>query len=533
MSEQAGPPKSNQAAAVVPAKPTGPRSRLGFAAISLALGLAAGLVAAEVVVRLHLIWSYGQIVRPLAEASQDQAEPQTLRLADLIYRHPDPEIGFALVPGRRGPFMGQSVRVNSLGLRGEEISRPKPRGTFRLVGLGDSTMFGFGVAEERRYMDLVAGELAGYFGPDVRVELACVAVPGWTSVQEVAAFSGLVDQLEPDLVIIQFDSNDLEVNPNLSRPRLMQLKKFWLGSLPDVLSGAAIQELVWDKPALTLPRRYRGLGGWDAQAAAYLELQSICRELDIGLIATTPVWFHRDGEVDYPNKIYEQFAMFCTDAKIPLVQALGRQIEFGDQHDLDLDDPFLFLLDRHANRSGHILIASALVPQVIEAVATFGAIPEPAPGSISEPAPGSTPGPTSSEFVGAALARLERKLPRPQMGGMHRTEWWGEIQVRWSQDSAWVRFKPESSSLVFSYLVRTPDVSAQNPLKVSLSIDGGAAHEFEHEAEGYFTRTLELPSPTGGDGDGELTLRINVSRVFRESAEGRRLGIAVYPLAFK
>src|SRR5262245_15661592 len=52
--------------------------------------------------------------------------------------------------------VGVPVRINSLGLRGGEIARPKPKGTWRVLVLGDSVAFGWGVREEETFEALLA-----------------------------------------------------------------------------------------------------------------------------------------------------------------------------------------------------------------------------------------------------------------------------------------------------------------------------------------------------------------------------------------
>jgi hypothetical protein len=51
-------------------------------------------------------------------------------------------------------------RINSKGLRDEETTYEKPEGSFRIVLLGDSRTFGFGVPIEKHFSTL----LEGYFG---------------------------------------------------------------------------------------------------------------------------------------------------------------------------------------------------------------------------------------------------------------------------------------------------------------------------------------------------------------------------------
>src|SRR5687768_1727113 len=69
--------------------------------------------------------------------------PPVPPLAELLeghlYRH-KPNLDLSL-----GSFR---LRTNSLGCRGPEVAREKPSGVFRIVLLGDSVAFGWGVDDE-------------------------------------------------------------------------------------------------------------------------------------------------------------------------------------------------------------------------------------------------------------------------------------------------------------------------------------------------------------------------------------------------
>src|SRR5207244_4088085 len=49
------------------------------------------------------------------------------------------------IPHGKANFIGVPVAINSLGLRGDEISVPKPPRTVRIVAVGDSITFGYGI----------------------------------------------------------------------------------------------------------------------------------------------------------------------------------------------------------------------------------------------------------------------------------------------------------------------------------------------------------------------------------------------------
>ncbi len=97
-------------------------------------------------------------------------------------------------------FEGKTYRINSLGLRGEEI--PPVKSKKRILALGNSCTFGWGVAWEETYIK----QLEHLLGGDWRVING--GIPGYTSYQGKLFFERELVKLEPDIVLIMFAWND-------------------------------------------------------------------------------------------------------------------------------------------------------------------------------------------------------------------------------------------------------------------------------------------------------------------------------------
>jgi hypothetical protein len=100
------------------------------------------------------------------------------------------------------------VRINSLGLRErEEVIGPKPAGQQRIVCLGDSFTFGWGVPEELGWVRLLENELRAA-GRDART-INCGAA-GTICVDEYQwGLEHRFGKLDPDAVIVTICLNDL------------------------------------------------------------------------------------------------------------------------------------------------------------------------------------------------------------------------------------------------------------------------------------------------------------------------------------
>ncbi len=135
------------------------------------------------------------------------APPDPTREPQIVYRV-DPEIRYVLAPNQHGWVDDGFVTTNSLGFRGNEIASPKPAGRYRVVVLGDSVAFGWGVNDGDTFC-AQAEQLLRRHEKYRNAEVVNLAVPGYAVRQEVALLKRALAQLQPDLVLIGFYSNDL------------------------------------------------------------------------------------------------------------------------------------------------------------------------------------------------------------------------------------------------------------------------------------------------------------------------------------
>lgn len=102
------------------------------------------------------------------------------------------------------PFLNYGLSPaggNALGYRGPEIAIPKPDGVFRIVVLGDSTVYGLGLPADLAWpaqLQTILRDEYGYTG----VEVVNAGVAGYTTWNSVVNFAFRVTELEPDLVLV-------------------------------------------------------------------------------------------------------------------------------------------------------------------------------------------------------------------------------------------------------------------------------------------------------------------------------------------
>lgn len=135
------------------------------------------------------------------------APPDPTREPQIVYRV-DPLMRYVLAENQRGWIDDGFVTTNAFGFRGANVDVPKPHGRFRIVTLGDSVAFGWGVNDGETF-SAQSQALLRARRPDLDVELVNLAVPGYATRQEVELLDRHLARLQPDVVLVGFYSNDL------------------------------------------------------------------------------------------------------------------------------------------------------------------------------------------------------------------------------------------------------------------------------------------------------------------------------------
>lgn len=118
----------------------------------------------------------------------------------------DPSTGLlTLVPGRDTG----AITINSLGLRGDEITSPKPAGTRRIAFLGASTTYCAEVSSNAAtWPARVHAELAAQVR-SCTLDFINAGVPGYTLEETTSNLEKRVAPLEPDVIVFYEATNDL------------------------------------------------------------------------------------------------------------------------------------------------------------------------------------------------------------------------------------------------------------------------------------------------------------------------------------
>ncbi|MGD0964987.1 MAG: SGNH/GDSL hydrolase family protein [Candidatus Acidiferrales bacterium] len=107
-------------------------------------------------------------------------------------------------------YVGAPVVINNLGLRGRDTSIAKPPGVFRIIGVGDSITFGYGVRAEDTFLQVLERDLNASAPAGMRYEVINAGVPA-TGLEYYTHFiEHQAPALQPDLILVCMALNDID-----------------------------------------------------------------------------------------------------------------------------------------------------------------------------------------------------------------------------------------------------------------------------------------------------------------------------------
>lgn len=150
--------------------------------------------------------------------------------SELVHRRAEIEgLSYDLVPNAHGVYAGKVVEINSLGMRGPEVSRTKPPGTFRVAAIGDSLTFGYAVLGEEAWpaaLERALNEDPSKLGAQ-KVEVLNLGVSGYNSRDEAIVLEQKALALDPDVIVVGYFLNDPQIVPLQPLHRYFRTPELW------------------------------------------------------------------------------------------------------------------------------------------------------------------------------------------------------------------------------------------------------------------------------------------------------------------
>jgi len=251
----------------------------------------------EIAVRFKLYLSDRATLDSIRDNVVRPAPGEEVKLGNMIVLSDNPNIMYEFQPDLFVRFIDQPVTINADGFRGERIAKEKPEGTVRIVGLGDSQMFGWGVKDDETYLAILSALLNEHVGA-CTWEIVNTAVPGYNTVMELETLKVKGLAYEPDFVVVGFIPNDLNL-PQFTRRQENYLnlrKSFLYAYLSENLQSV---NLLWHDPVRwepnfdadlpdMVPEEHRHMVGKQAYRDAMAELQQIAAAHDFEVAVVIP-----------------------------------------------------------------------------------------------------------------------------------------------------------------------------------------------------------------------------------------------------
>jgi lysophospholipase L1-like esterase len=122
-------------------------------------------------------------------------------------------LGFEMVPNQNAYTAAEPATINAQGLRGPALRRLRSDSGLRVLCIGDSITFGYGVGDAAPFPRQLEPLLRSAF-PERDVEVINAGVQRYFTYQEIDYLRGRGLELRPDVVVLAVYSNDLGVRPD-------------------------------------------------------------------------------------------------------------------------------------------------------------------------------------------------------------------------------------------------------------------------------------------------------------------------------
>lgn len=269
---------------------------------------------------------------------------------------PNPKLSFAHQPNGHAFLMGQDVQINSQGLRDYEYPLAKADGVYRIMLLGDSTTFGWGVplnetAAKILERNLNAKHIPGYD----HVEVLNTGVGNYDTVQEVTYYQTRGRAFHPDLVVLVYFINDPEPVP-VERKGFLVASSYLIAFSANRFDGVLRRigtRPDWNKYYSSLYEDDRP--GFQACKAALVDLVSTTqRENTKVLVALLPE-LHQIND-NYPfTAAHQKIKDVATAAHAPVLDLIDGLRNHGPESTL-----WVTPLDDHPNGKANALVAAQI-----------------------------------------------------------------------------------------------------------------------------------------------------------------------------
>ncbi len=256
---------------------------------SIFFGIIMALLIAEIGLRIIKFMTFQNLNKiefgnraPINQPNDELTLGQIIQISD------NNKIIYQLIPNSIYRFKNALVKTNDEGFKDKNYPKEKSKNTKRIIGIGDSGMFGWGVEEEESYLTQLENRL-NKKNDSLQFEIINTSVPGYNTVMEVEVLEKKIQLDQVDLVIIDFITNDFELpsfirkKPNFTTLEKSFLLMFFEGDFFSkkqkrdewLIDSPMDKEGYFESKVENVPDEYRNLVGKEAYVFAMKRLKEL------------------------------------------------------------------------------------------------------------------------------------------------------------------------------------------------------------------------------------------------------------------
>lgn len=281
-----------------------------------------------------------------------EIQPDACRREDAILHH-------GYVPGQNCRYRTKEwdteVKINSLGMRDDEVDYKKPENTFRILVLGDSFTAAESVFPKQTAMYLLETMLNENDLGFGKIEVVNAGVPSYSPLLEYLYLREYGFLLDPDLVILNFDLGDFSgenflyhyylageetLDPDFSFRNRGTADKIW---------GETLWQQKTNEGETTVPFVSVKVKSWLHQHSKFYELASSrLKDLFRKIRGVPPTPIYQLGEVENDFEYVTRSEENADDLKVYEKPLLSLKLtgEFLDKRNI----PFLIIVFPHGHQ---------------------------------------------------------------------------------------------------------------------------------------------------------------------------------------
>jgi len=313
-------------------------------------------------------------------------EPVDFRQHALVHRRAATRgLIYELKPGAFVEIQGRPQRINSFGMRDNEVSIHKAPGRFRIAVVGDSFTFGWRMTLEDCYVKQLERLLNHRAGRGDAFEVLNFGVCGYNTEQEKILLEEKVLAFDPDLVIVGLVTNDIMLpasplalyfanrHDSIELDRIRKAERMLLRHLPRQAEEILPPWLSWSRLACVLSQRiedtrrgdlianyYDDEEMWGALRFAMGDVKSLLKRRGIPLFVALFPEDLRELSRSTRISIHEKLRSALGALEVPFIDLLDRYRR--EPAEKIIIDP----IDSHPSRYGHAIAARAIADALAE-----------------------------------------------------------------------------------------------------------------------------------------------------------------------